>query len=124
MNVSGAKPYFLRSFAQAAQIMLDHGVMPAPTVLGQVGTGLPPGFVIMTAPPPGVPIAMGTQVLVTVAALPQPPIFLHGQILPCNAMPQLCGVPIRIYTAADLNAVSRERLAQKDKMVEIILGQR
>jgi hypothetical protein len=112
-----------RPFAQAAQMMLDLGVLPAPTVLGQVMPGMAPGTVIITAPPPGAPIAMGTPVLVTVAALQQPPFALPGQIIPCNGMPTLCGVPLRSYTTADLNAVARERLAKKDKMVEIILGQ-
>lgn len=107
-----------RPFAEAAQIMLDRGVIPSQSVLGQIGG--PEGRVMITAPPPGVPIALGTPIITFVGARPFPPVFMAGQF-PCQALPGTCGVQIRAYTVDDLNAVARDRLKNKDQMVDLIL---
>jgi hypothetical protein len=76
---------------------------------------------MMTAPPPGVPIPLGTPVLITVGARPFPPAFVGGQF-PCLVMPGNCSVPARTYTIDDLNAVARDRLKNRDQMVDLILN--
>lgn len=102
-------------YSRVVQIMLDRGVFPA-IALGIPG---PEGVVVTTNPPPGLPIAMGTPVVVTVGARPLPLPFPTGA--PCLQLPGQCGINPRPYTAADLNAVARERLQNRANMVEIIL---
>lgn len=104
-------------YNRVVQIMLDRGVFPA-LVLGVPG---PEGVVVMTNPPPGVPVAMGTPVVVTVGTRPLPPPFTTGAPAPCLSLPGQCGINARPYSAAEVNAVSRERLQNRANMVEIIL---
>ncbi len=111
-----------RPFAEAGQIMLDRGVFPAQPVLGQVIPGGAEGQVIMISPPPGVPLAIGTPIVVTVAARMQPPALMPGVVVPCASMPGHCNIMLANYSVNDLNSVSRERLEKRDRMVEIILG--
>jgi len=107
-----------RPYAEAVQLLLDRGLLPAPVVLGMIGG--PPGHVMQTIPAPGVPLPMGAPITIVVGAVPMPPAFMAGQF-PCQALRGACAIPLRTYGVDDLNAVSRDRLKNREHMVDIIL---
>ncbi len=104
---------------QAVQMMLDSGLVPG-GIFARIIPGGPIGRVLSTNPPPGAPVALGAFATVTVMAPPILP-FRGGETVPCVAHPNLCGPGVRQYTVHDLNAVARDRLENREHMVDIIL---
>jgi hypothetical protein len=115
-----------RTYTEAAGILLDRGVVPN-YAMGQVEINQAVGTVITTQPPPGTAVALGHVITVILAVAADPPTFMQGHfglscgLSRCGAYPQ--GIP-PAYALKDLNSAAQDRLANKDKMVEIILGRR
>lgn len=109
-----------KPLAEAAKIMLDRGVVPG-VILGHVLPGSPAGRVFTTNPLPGSAVPLGSQAILTVFAHPVAP-FQHGQIIHCSAMWNICGPDMRDYTVNDLPAALRERLDNRERMIDIVLG--
>jgi hypothetical protein len=112
-----------RTYTEAAGILLDRGVVPN-YAMGQVEINQAVGTVITTQPPPGTAVALG-HVITVILAVAEDAHYKQGDFGLSCALPR-CGTYPNGYPPAyavkDLNSAAQDRLAKKDKMVEIILG--
>jgi hypothetical protein len=111
------------TYIEAAGILLDRGVVPN-YAMGQVDSRQPVGTVITTQPEPGTAVALGHVITVILAVAAEPPTFVEGHfglscsLSRCGAYPPHDIPPA--YAVKDLNKALQDRLANKDKMVDIV----